>query len=52
VALVNDTLETPIEEVVKKQRKQPVWLPCTRNLLSIFSRAQSRLNTVSLTALN
>jgi hypothetical protein len=24
VALVNDTLETPIEEVVEKQRKQPV----------------------------
>jgi hypothetical protein len=32
VALVNDTLETPIEEVVEKQRKQPVWLPCIRNI--------------------
>jgi hypothetical protein len=36
VALVNDTLETPIEEVVEKAKKQPVWLPCTHNLFNDF----------------
>jgi hypothetical protein len=40
VALVNDTLETPIEEVVKKQRKQPVWLPCTLIYYRYFERSR------------